>query len=82
VSIVGQSKEKGKTKKATLISDFHANGSKSPLWPIRLARNYHLHIPSFLRFEDQSHTEAGLNNRGVPLQWRPIRDTSLRSWDG
>ena len=37
VSKVGQSKEKGKTKQATLISDFHAHGSKSSLWPIRLA---------------------------------------------
>jgi len=36
VSKVGQSK-KGKTKQATLISDFHAQGSKSSLWPIRLA---------------------------------------------
>jgi len=35
----GQSKEKGKTKQATLISDFHAHGSKSSLWLIRLARN-------------------------------------------
>ena len=35
----GQSKEKGKTKEATLISDFHADGSKSPLWPIRLERS-------------------------------------------
>jgi len=38
VSKVGQSK-KGKTKQATLISDFHAHGSKSSLWPIRLARS-------------------------------------------
>ena len=30
VSKVGQSKEKGKTKQTTLISDFHADGSKSP----------------------------------------------------
>jgi len=30
-------KEKGKTKQATLISEFHAHGSKSSLWPIRLA---------------------------------------------
>jgi len=37
VSKDGQSKEKGKTKQATLISDFHAHGSKSSLWPIRLA---------------------------------------------
>ena len=29
----------GKTKQATLISDFHAYGSKSSLWPIRLARS-------------------------------------------
>jgi len=40
VSKDGQSKEKGKTKQATLISDFHAHGSKSTLWPIRLARSY------------------------------------------
>jgi len=40
VSKDGQSKEKGKTKQATLISDFHADGSKSTLWPIRLARIY------------------------------------------
>ena len=39
VSKVGQSKEKGKTKQATLISDFHAHGSKSSLWPIRLTRS-------------------------------------------
>ena len=39
VSKDSQSKEKGKTKQATLISDFHARGSKSSLWPIRLARN-------------------------------------------
>jgi len=39
VSKVGQSKEKGKTKQATLISDFHAHGSKNTLWPIRLVRN-------------------------------------------
>jgi len=26
------------------------------------------HNPSFPRFSGQSHTEAGLNNRGVPLQ--------------
>ena len=38
VSKVGQSK-KGKTKQATLISDFHAHGSKSSLWPIGLARS-------------------------------------------
>jgi len=38
VSKVGQSKEKGKTKHATLISDLHAHGSKSSLWPILLAR--------------------------------------------
>ena len=35
----GQSKEKGKTKQATVISDFHAHGSKSSLWPICLAFN-------------------------------------------
>ena len=39
VSKVGQSKEKGKTKQATFVSDFHAHGSKCSLWPIRLARN-------------------------------------------
>jgi len=39
VSKVGRSMEKGKTKQATLLSDFHAHGSKSSLWPIRLARN-------------------------------------------
>jgi len=33
----GQSKQKGKTKRATLISDFHAHGSRSSLWPISLA---------------------------------------------
>ena len=38
VSKVGKRK-KGKTKQATLISDFHARGSFSSLWPIRLARN-------------------------------------------
>jgi len=38
VSKVGQRK-KGKTKEATLITDFHAHGSKNPIWPIRLARN-------------------------------------------
>ena len=38
VSKDGQSKEKGKTKQVTLISDFHVHGSKSSLWPIRLAR--------------------------------------------
>jgi len=38
VSKVGQSK-KGKTKQATLVSDFHAHGSSSFLWPIRLARS-------------------------------------------
>jgi len=32
VTKVGQSK-KGKTKQATLVSDFHAHGSKSSLWP-------------------------------------------------
>ena len=37
VSKVGQSKENGKTKQATLISDFHAHGRKSSLCPIRLA---------------------------------------------
>ena len=37
VSKVG--KEKGKTKQATLISGFHANGSKRSLWPICLARS-------------------------------------------
>ena len=42
VSKDGQSKEKGKTKQATLISDFHGHGSKSYLWPIRLARNYNI----------------------------------------
>jgi len=31
VSKVGQSKEKGKTKQATLTSDFHAHGSESSL---------------------------------------------------
>jgi len=39
VSKVGQSKEKGKAKQATLISDFHADGSRSFLWPIRLVRS-------------------------------------------
>jgi len=39
VSKVGQSKEKRKTKQATLVSNFHAHGSKSSLWPIRLARS-------------------------------------------
>jgi len=39
VSKVVQGKEKGKTKQATLISDFYAHGSKSPLWPIRLAQS-------------------------------------------
>ena len=70
VSKIGQSKEKRKTKQATLIGDFHAHGSKSSFWPIRLARSLHRwrHNPSFPRFEDQSHTEAGLNNRIVPLQ--------------
>jgi len=38
VSMAGQSREKGKTKQATLISDFHAHGSESSLWPIRLAQ--------------------------------------------
>jgi len=38
VSKVGQSK-KGKTKEAIRISDFHAHGSMSNLWPIRLARS-------------------------------------------
>jgi len=38
VSNVGQS-TKGKTKQVTLISDFHAHGSESSLWPIRLARS-------------------------------------------
>jgi len=39
VSKVHQSKEKGKTKQATLISDFQAHGSESSLWPIRLVRS-------------------------------------------
>jgi len=39
VSKVGQSKEKGKTKQATLICDFHAHGSKSSLWPNRLVQS-------------------------------------------
>jgi len=39
VSKVDQSK-KGKTKQATLISYFHADGSESSLWPMRLARSY------------------------------------------
>jgi len=38
ISKVGQSKEKGKTKQATHVSDFHAHGCKSSLWPNRLAR--------------------------------------------
>jgi len=38
VSKVSQNKEKGKTKQATLESDFHANRSESSLWPKRLAR--------------------------------------------
>ena len=38
VSKDGQSK-KGKTNQATLISDFHAHGSESTLWPICLARS-------------------------------------------
>ena len=33
VSKVGQSKEKETTKQVTHISDFHAYGSKSSLWP-------------------------------------------------
>jgi len=37
VSKDGQRKEKGKTKQATNISDFHAYGSNSTLWQIRLA---------------------------------------------
>jgi len=39
VSKDGQIKEKGKTKQVTLISDFHAHGSRRSIWPIRLARN-------------------------------------------
>jgi len=39
VSKDGQSKEKGKTNQATVISDFHSHRSKSSLWPIRLVRN-------------------------------------------
>jgi len=38
VSKVDQGKEKGKIKQATLISDFHAHGSKNTLWR-RLARS-------------------------------------------
>jgi len=38
VSKVGQSK-KGKIKQATLISDFHAHGSKSSLGPIILVQS-------------------------------------------
>jgi len=38
ISKVGQSKEKGKTKQAKNVSDFHAHGGKSSLWPNRLAR--------------------------------------------
>jgi len=38
VSKVGQSKEKGKIKQATLKSDFHAYGNESFLWPKRLGR--------------------------------------------
>jgi len=40
-SKVGQSKEKGKTKQATHISDFHAHGSKSSHWPMRLPWSWH-----------------------------------------
>ena len=38
VSKVSQSK-KGKTKQATVITDFHAHESESTLWPIRLVRS-------------------------------------------
>jgi len=58
VSKVGQSKQKGKTKQATLISDFHAHGSNNSLWPIRLGEHRWRHNPSFPRFEDQTHTEG------------------------
>jgi len=40
VSKVSQSK-KGKTKQATLTSNFHAHGSMSSLWSIRLVRTEH-----------------------------------------
>jgi len=33
-----EARRKGKTKKATLKSDFHAYGNENPLWPKRLAR--------------------------------------------
>jgi len=78
VSKVGQSK-KGKTKYATLISDFHAHGSKSSLSPIRLLRRRHQQLPKRYRvFWVQSHTAAGLNNRGVPFHYTKGRQTPDR----
>jgi len=35
---LAEARRKGKTKKATLKSDFHAHGNDSSLWPKRLAR--------------------------------------------
>jgi len=56
VSKVSQSKEKEKTKQATLESDFHALGSKSSLWPKCVERWRHQQLPELApsRFQDSS----------------------------
>jgi len=46
VSKVGQSKEKGKTKQATLTSDFHAHGSKK--WELSLADSCNAELTSMM----------------------------------
>ena len=69
VSKVGQSKEKGKTKKATLISDLEVRTLFGRfVWS---GFNIYDTNPSFPRFEDQSRTE------GVPTQPGHTRFTCL-----
>jgi len=65
---VGQSKEKGKTKQATHISDFHAYGSKSSLWPNHLARWRHQQLPKFSAIQDSGFkpTLKGCEHNRVP----------------
>jgi len=54
-----KARRKEKTKQATHISDFHAHGSKSYVWPIRLARRRHQQLlKRHWGFWVQAHTEG------------------------
>jgi len=56
---IAEARRKGKTKQATLKSDFHAHGSESSFWPNRLVRWRHQQLPKLVtsRFLS-SHTKC------------------------